>query len=99
VRRLKGPTRPVVGQDDRAALLCALGCVDAVAIFDEDVPERVLRVLRPHLFVKGGDYHAAELPEAATLAPWGGRAVTVPFVAGRSTTRILEVAAGGQHDR
>jgi bifunctional ADP-heptose synthase (sugar kinase/adenylyltransferase) len=62
-------------------------------VFDEDVPERVLRDLRPHLFVKGGDYHAAELPEAATLAEWGGRAVTVPFVAGRSTSNIIEEVA------
>jgi D-beta-D-heptose 7-phosphate kinase / D-beta-D-heptose 1-phosphate adenosyltransferase len=92
VRRLKGEARPVVGQEDRAALLRALSCVDGVAIFDEDVPERVLRELRPHLFVKGGDYHAAELPEAATLAQWGGRAVTVPYMAGRSTTRILQEA-------
>ncbi len=90
VRRLKGPGRPVVGVEDRAALLRALGCVDAVAVFDEDVPDAVLRALRPHLFVKGGDYRAAELPEAATLAAWGGRAVTVPFVAGRSTTRMIE---------
>jgi D-beta-D-heptose 7-phosphate kinase/D-beta-D-heptose 1-phosphate adenosyltransferase len=92
VRRLKGEGRPVVGERDRAALLRALGCVDGVALFDEDVPERVLRELRPHLFVKGGDYHATELPEAATLAEWGGRAVTVPFVAGRSTTKIIEEA-------
>jgi rfaE bifunctional protein nucleotidyltransferase chain/domain len=92
VRRLKGAGRPVVGQDDRAALLLALACVDGVAVFDEDVPEHVLRRLRPHLFVKGGDYHAADLPEAATLAAWGGRAVTVPFMAGRSTTRLIEEA-------
>jgi rfaE bifunctional protein nucleotidyltransferase chain/domain len=90
VRRLKGATRPVVGERDRAALLEALACVDAVAIFDEDVPTRILRELRPHLFVKGGDYHAAELPEAHTLAAWGGRAVTVPYMPGRSTTAILE---------
>jgi rfaE bifunctional protein nucleotidyltransferase chain/domain/rfaE bifunctional protein kinase chain/domain len=90
VRRLKGPARPVVGECDRAALLQALGCVDAVAVFDEDVPTRVLQELRPHLFVKGGDYHAAELPEAQTLAAWGGRAVTVPYMPGRSTTAILE---------
>ncbi|HEU4657503.1 MAG TPA: PfkB family carbohydrate kinase [Capillimicrobium sp.] len=93
VRRLKGDGRPVVGEADRAALLLALECVDGVAIFDEDVPEQVLRDLRPHLFVKGGDYHAADLPEAATLAEWGGRAVTVPFMPGRSTTQILQEAA------
>ena len=91
-RRLKGPDRPVNAQADRAAVLEALASVDAVAIFDEDTPADALRRLRPHLFVKGGDYHAADLPEAPVLAGWGGRPVTVPFVDGRSTTRILEQA-------
>jgi D-beta-D-heptose 7-phosphate kinase / D-beta-D-heptose 1-phosphate adenosyltransferase len=92
VRRIKGPDRPLVGQEDRAAVLRALACVDAVAIFDEDDPRAVLRELRPHLWAKGGDYAAADLPEAETLAEWGGRAVIVPYVAGRSTTRLIEEA-------
>jgi rfaE bifunctional protein nucleotidyltransferase chain/domain len=92
VRRLKGPGRPLVGQDDRAAVLAALRCVDAVAVFDEDDPRAILGTLRPHLWAKGGDYAAADLPEAATLAEWGGRAVVVPYVAGRSTSRIIEEA-------
>jgi D-beta-D-heptose 7-phosphate kinase / D-beta-D-heptose 1-phosphate adenosyltransferase len=92
VRRIKGPDRPLVGQDDRAAVLRALACVDAVAIFDEDDPRAVLRELRPHVWAKGGDYAAADLPEAETLAEWGGRAVIVPYVAGRSTTRLIEEA-------
>jgi D-beta-D-heptose 7-phosphate kinase/D-beta-D-heptose 1-phosphate adenosyltransferase len=90
VRRIKGSDRPVVGQDDRAAVLRALSCVDAVAIFEEDDPRAVLRALRPHVWAKGGDYAATELPEAATLAEWGGRAVIVPYVPGRSTTRLIE---------
>jgi D-beta-D-heptose 7-phosphate kinase/D-beta-D-heptose 1-phosphate adenosyltransferase len=93
VRRLKGPRRPVVAQDDRAAVLNALGCVDAVAIFDEDTPAAILDRLRPDLWVKGGDYAAAELPEAAALTAWGGRAVVLPFVEGRSTTRLIEEAS------
>jgi rfaE bifunctional protein nucleotidyltransferase chain/domain len=93
VRRLKGPGRPVVEQDDRAAVLAALGCVDAVEIFDEDTPVEVLRGLRPDLWVKGGDYAVAELPEAAVLAEWGGRAVVLPYVEGRSTTRLIEGAS------
>ena len=92
VRRLKGPDRPLVGQDDRAAVLAALACVDAVALFEEDDPRAILRELRPHLWAKGGDYAVADLPEAATLAEWGGRAVLVPYVAGRSTTRLIEEA-------
>jgi rfaE bifunctional protein nucleotidyltransferase chain/domain len=90
VRRLKGDDRPLVGQDDRAAVLAGLACVDAVAIFDEDDPRAILRRLRPHVWAKGGDYALGELPEAATLAEWGGRAVIVPYVTGRSTTRLIQ---------
>jgi D-beta-D-heptose 7-phosphate kinase / D-beta-D-heptose 1-phosphate adenosyltransferase len=93
VARLKGPGRPVVGEADRAAVLAALGCVDAVAVFDQDTPVELLRRLRPDVWVKGGDYAAAELPEAPVLASWGGRAVILPFVEGRSTTRLIEEAA------
>jgi rfaE bifunctional protein nucleotidyltransferase chain/domain len=92
VRRLKGADRPLVGQEDRAAVLLALGCVDGVVIFDEDTPGPVLERLRPDLWAKGGDYAAAELPEAAVLERWGGRVVLVPYVDGRSTTRLLEEA-------
>jgi rfaE bifunctional protein nucleotidyltransferase chain/domain len=90
VRRLKGPGRPVVRQDDRAAVLAALASVDAVAIFDEDDPRAVLGELRPHVWAKGGDYAVADLPEAAVLAAWDGRAVIVPYVSGRSTTRLID---------
>jgi rfaE bifunctional protein nucleotidyltransferase chain/domain len=97
VRRIKGPDRPLVGQEDRAAVLRALECVDAVAIFDEDDPRAVLRKLRPHLWAKGGDYAVADLPEAETLAEWGGRAVIVPYVAGHSTTQLIEEAMARGH--
>jgi bifunctional ADP-heptose synthase (sugar kinase/adenylyltransferase) len=73
-------------------VLRALQCVDEVAVFDEDTPVQALERLRPHLFAKGGDYSVADLPEADALAAWGGRAVTLPFVAGRSTTRLIEEA-------
>jgi rfaE bifunctional protein nucleotidyltransferase chain/domain len=92
VRRLKGPDRPLVPEPDRAAVLAALRCVDAVAVFGEDDPRAILRELKPQVWAKGGDYAVSELPEAATLAEWGGRAVVVPYVAGRSTTRLIEVA-------
>jgi len=93
VHRLKGPRRPLVGERDRAAVLSALGCVDAVEIFEEDTPAEVLRRLRPDLWVKGGDYSACELPEAGVLAGWGGRAIVLPFLDGRSTTRLIQEAA------
>jgi D-beta-D-heptose 7-phosphate kinase/D-beta-D-heptose 1-phosphate adenosyltransferase len=92
VRRLKGPARPIVASEDRAAVLSALSCVDAVVVFDEDTPATVLRELRPDAWVKGGDYAIADLPEAEVLAEWGGRAIVLPFVEGRSTTRLIEEA-------
>jgi D-beta-D-heptose 7-phosphate kinase / D-beta-D-heptose 1-phosphate adenosyltransferase len=92
VRRLKGPSRPLQSATDRARVLTALRCVDAVVVFDENTPDEVLRTIRPDIWVKGGDYTGAELPEAAVLAEWGGEAVTVPYVAGRSTTDLVTLA-------
>jgi rfaE bifunctional protein nucleotidyltransferase chain/domain/rfaE bifunctional protein kinase chain/domain len=93
VRRLKGSERPIMSQGDRVDLLLALECVDAVIVFDEDTPETVLRRVVPDIWVKGGDYVADELPETAVLAEWGGRTVTVPYVAGRSSTRLAGALA------
>jgi D-beta-D-heptose 7-phosphate kinase / D-beta-D-heptose 1-phosphate adenosyltransferase len=93
VARLKGPDRPLVTEADRASVLMALSCVDEVLVFDEDTPEKALELLRPHLWVKGGDYRGSRLPEEEALRRWGGRAVLVPYVEGRSTTRIIEEAA------
>ncbi len=97
VRRLKGPGRPLQSQDDRAAVLRSLGSVDDVIVFDEDTPVAALEVLRPDVFVKGGDYTVADLPEAAALRRWGGNAVVVPYLPGRSTTRLVKGAS--RHDR
>lgn len=93
VRRLKGPDRPIVNERDRAELLRALVCVDAVLVFAEDTPERALDALRPDVWVKGGDYTVESLPESRQLAEWGGRAVTLPFQLGRSTTRLAQALA------
>jgi rfaE bifunctional protein nucleotidyltransferase chain/domain/rfaE bifunctional protein kinase chain/domain len=90
VRRLKGPGRPVVPEADRTAVLQALGCVDAVVGFDEPTPAAVLRRLRPDVFAKGGDYAERDLPERAVLAEWGGQVVLLPYLAGRSTSRLVE---------
>jgi rfaE bifunctional protein nucleotidyltransferase chain/domain/rfaE bifunctional protein kinase chain/domain len=92
-RRLKGEGRPLVAEVERADVLAALACVDAVAVFDEDTPTALLERLRPDVWVKGGDYAASELPEAEALARWGGRVVLVPHHAGHSTTRLIEEAA------
>ena len=93
VRRLKGPRRPIMGEADRAALLRALACVDAVVVFDEDDPRQVLARLRPDIWVKGGDYAPDDLPEADLVRSWGGRIVTTPLLPGRSTTRLAGALA------
>ncbi|WP_255372135.1 adenylyltransferase/cytidyltransferase family protein [Cellulosimicrobium sp. CUA-896] len=90
VRRLKGPDRPVVTQADRARVLAALDCVSEVVVFDEDDPRAALDRLRPDVWAKGGDYTEDTLPEAEVVRRHGGRVVVLPFVAGRSTTSILE---------
>jgi rfaE bifunctional protein nucleotidyltransferase chain/domain len=89
VRRLKGPGRPVVPAADRVRVLEALDCVDAAVVFDDDDPRDALAHLRPDVWVKGGDYAIEDLPEAEVVAAYGGRAVVVPYLAGRSTTSIL----------
>jgi len=93
VRRLKGPERPIIGQHDRAELLLAMECVDAVMVFDEDTPEAALARLRPDIWVKGGDYKGARLPEAELVESWGGRCLTVPFHPARSTTGLADALA------
>ncbi|GHA92632.1 bifunctional protein HldE [Streptomyces tendae] len=93
VRRRKGGGRPVNPLADRVRVLRALACVDAVAVFDEDTPERLLGELRPDVWVKGGDYAGADLPEAALLQEWGGQAVLLPYLDGRSSTALLARAA------
>ncbi|WP_040337542.1 D-glycero-beta-D-manno-heptose 1-phosphate adenylyltransferase [Candidatus Blastococcus massiliensis] len=90
VRRLKGPSRPLVTAPDRARVLEALEFVDAVVVFDEDTPSAVLERLRPDVWAKGGDYAGADLPEAAVLRTWGGQAVVLPYLDGHSTTALVE---------
>ncbi len=91
VRRLKGPGRPVVAEQDRRRIVEALACVDAVVVFDDDTPVSVLDRLRPHVFAKGADYAAEELPERSVLAEWGGRVAILPLSTGRSTSRLIEL--------
>ncbi|MEU0303100.1 D-glycero-beta-D-manno-heptose 1-phosphate adenylyltransferase [Streptomyces sp. NPDC006175] len=98
VRRRKGGSRPLVPADDRVRVLLALGCVDAVAVFDEDTPEELLAELRPHIWAKGGDYALTRLPEARLVRSWGGEVVLLPYLDGRSTTRLAERAALGPAD-
>lgn len=95
-RRLgKGPERPLNNQDDRAAMLAALSCVDAVTMFDEDTPYELIELLRPDILVKGGDYDMAKLAETRLIESWGGKALAVPFEFERSTTALVNKIRSG----
>ncbi|HEX5996023.1 MAG TPA: PfkB family carbohydrate kinase [Jiangellales bacterium] len=96
VRRLKGPGRPVMTAAERARVLLALSCVDAVEVFDEDDPRAALDRLRPDIWVKGADYSGKPIPEAPLVEGWGGRVALVPYLDGHSTTSILRRSAGSR---
>lgn len=97
VRRLKGPERPLVPQEDRAAVLAALEYVDAVTIFDEDTPLEVLQSIRPHVLVKGGDYKLEDVVGRELMEATGGRVMLVPLTPEKSTTALVErIRAGGK---
>lgn len=92
----KGPERPIHAEADRAAVLAALAAVDLVTIFDEAVPLPVLELVRPDVYVKGGDYDMDTIEEARLVRGWGGRALALPFVAGHSTTTTVQRMRGAQ---
>jgi D-beta-D-heptose 7-phosphate kinase/D-beta-D-heptose 1-phosphate adenosyltransferase len=90
VRRLKGERRPLIEESERAHILAALDCIDFVVLFDEDTPLRVIEALLPSVLVKGGDYRVEEVVGRELVEANGGRVELVPFVDGKSTTRIIE---------
>jgi D-beta-D-heptose 7-phosphate kinase/D-beta-D-heptose 1-phosphate adenosyltransferase len=90
VRRLKGPSRPVVSERERALVLAGLASVDAVTLFGEDTPRELVARLLPDLLVKGGDYAAADVVGGEEVVAAGGEVVIVPYLEGHSTTSLLE---------
>lgn len=96
VRRLdKGSGRPLVAEADRAYVLAALACVDAVCLFDEDTPRDLLAALLPDVLVKGGDYTLEGVVGRAEVQAAGGDVVLIPFVPGYSTTNLLNRMKNG----
>jgi D-beta-D-heptose 7-phosphate kinase/D-beta-D-heptose 1-phosphate adenosyltransferase len=96
-RRLaKGEGRPVVSAEDRALLVAALECVDAVCLFDEDTPAELIGELVPDVLVKGADYAPEAVAGRAVVEAAGGRVELVPIVPGRSTTELLRRARGAR---
>ncbi len=94
VARLKGPERPLRRQDDRAYVIAALEAVDAVAIFDEQTPLELIRVLKPDVLAKGGDYSPETIVGRQDVESWGGEVVVIPLTPGQSTTSIIERMRG-----
>ena len=94
VRRLKGPARPVRTEAERAYVLAALECVDAVVVFGEDTPVELVRHLAPDVIVKGGDYTPETVVGASDVVARGGRVVIIPLTPGQSTSGIIEILRG-----
>jgi D-beta-D-heptose 7-phosphate kinase/D-beta-D-heptose 1-phosphate adenosyltransferase len=90
VRRNKGPARPVNSEDERAEVLVALDCVDAVSIFDEDTPAAIIRRVQPDILVKGADWPADQIVGRDTVEARGGRVILEPVEQGYSTSAIIE---------
>lgn len=96
VQGLKGPTRPIVGERERGRILAALAAVDAVIIFDDPTPLRLIEALQPEVIVKGGDYREETIVGAREVRSWGGRVKIVPIVEGFSTTRLIARATSAE---
>jgi D-beta-D-heptose 7-phosphate kinase/D-beta-D-heptose 1-phosphate adenosyltransferase len=94
VRRLKGPGRPVRTEAERAYVLAALECVDAVVVFDQDTPRELVEALTPDVIVKGGDYAPDTVVGAAEVTARGGRVVIIPLTPGQSTSGIIDKLRG-----
>jgi rfaE bifunctional protein nucleotidyltransferase chain/domain len=94
VRALKGPDRPLLSADQRAELIGALDCVDLVTVFPQATAEKLVEAVRPDVYVKGGDYGEASLPEAPIVRSYGGQIVLAPLVPGLSTSSIVDRIAG-----
>jgi rfaE bifunctional protein nucleotidyltransferase chain/domain len=94
----KGAGRPVLPEEERAELLSGLDCVDYVTIFGEPTAERVVELLRPDIYVKGGDYSpgGTPLPEASAVERFGGTVIILPLVEGRSTSEIIAAIREGR---
>ena len=95
VRRLKGDARPVNPAVDRVAVLAALSCVDHVVVFTEDTPARLIRLVRPDYYAKGGDYTPEMLPETPLVRSLGGQVHILDYLPDRSTTRIVDRIRAG----
>jgi D-beta-D-heptose 7-phosphate kinase/D-beta-D-heptose 1-phosphate adenosyltransferase len=94
VRRLKGPSRPVRSEAERAYVVAAFEMADCVVVFGEDTPLELIRLLRPDVLVKGGDYDESTIVGAPDVRGWGGEVQVIPLTPGHSTTNIIRTLRG-----
>lgn len=90
VRRLKGKSRPINSEEDRAIVLNELKSIDYVVVFDQDTPYELIKTIKPFIIAKGGDYIADDVVGKDIVEAYGGRVEIIPFVDGKSTTNIIE---------
>ncbi len=90
VKRLKGPKRPLNPLADRLEVIAALECVDYVTWFGRPTPLELIRLLKPQTLVKGGDWRVEQIVGSADVLGWGGRVKSLPYIEGRSTTRLIQ---------
>lgn len=90
VRAIKGPNRPIVPERERAEVIAALSCVDAVVVFDEETPQQIVDRLQPDVLVKGADWASDRIVGRETVEARGGRVVRIPLAPGYSTSQIIE---------
>lgn len=90
VKRLKGPTRPIQSEQDRAEILSALSAVDFVVMFTEDTPEKLIETVKPDILVKGGDWKPEQIVGSKFVQSYGGKVMSLQFVDGKSTTKLIE---------
>ena len=99
IRRLKGPERPLIPEQERATLLAAFDCVDAVVLFPEDTPENLIRRIRPDILVKGSDYRMDQVVGREEVEAHGGKAVLVDFLPDKSTSLLINRIRGAAQDK
>ncbi len=96
VRKLKGPSRPIIHENDRARVLAAMASVDMVVLFDQDTPMTLIKSLKPDILAKGADYTEETVVGAAEVKSWGGQVALVPLVDGHSSSRIVDNIRDGE---
>jgi len=91
VKRIKGPLKPLLPLAERAEMLLALSCVDYATFFEEDTPFEAVKILRPDILVKGGDWAVDKIVGGDLVESWGGKVTNIPVVPGRSTTNLIDI--------